>query len=111
MMTRPDEGATAADAEELAGIGYAEAMAELDDILRALDRDAVDVDDLAHQVRRAALLIRHCRQRIAGARSEVEQIVVELEELAEPEPGGSGSVGPGDPAASGDSDETDPTGP
>lgn len=80
-MTRADDDGTEADPEGLAGIGYAEAMAELDDILRALDRDAVDVDDLARQVRRAALLIRHCRQRIAGARSEVEQIVVELEEL------------------------------
>jgi exodeoxyribonuclease VII small subunit len=67
----------------LAEIGYAQAVAELDQILAALDRDNVDVDDLARQVRRAAELVRHCRGRIAGARTEVEQIVAELEDLAD----------------------------
>lgn len=60
-------------------IGYAEALAELEDILDELDGDDVDVDVLGARVRRAAELLRLCRERIAGARFEVEQVVAELE--------------------------------
>lgn len=60
-------------------IGYAEALAELEDILDELDGDEVDVDVLGSRVRRAAELLRLCRERIAGARFEVEQVVAELE--------------------------------
>ena len=60
-------------------LGYAEAMAELEGILDELDGDEVDVDVLGSRVRRAAELLRLCRERIAGARFEVEQVVAELE--------------------------------
>lgn len=60
-------------------IGYASALAELDEILRELDGDEVDVDVLGTRVRRAAELLRICRDRITGARFEVEQVVAELE--------------------------------
>jgi exodeoxyribonuclease VII small subunit len=64
------------DADDL---GYADALAELEDILDELDGDEVDVDVLGARVRRAAELLRLCRERIAGARFEVEQVVAELE--------------------------------
>jgi len=60
-------------------LGYAEALAELEGILDELDGDEVDVDVLGSRVRRAAELLRLCRERIAGARFEVEQVVAELE--------------------------------
>jgi exodeoxyribonuclease VII small subunit len=60
-------------------IGYADALAELEGILDELDGDEVDVDVLGARVRRAAELLRLCRERIAGARFEVEQVVGELE--------------------------------
>jgi exodeoxyribonuclease VII small subunit len=60
-------------------LGYAEALAELESILDELDGDEVDVDVLGSRVRRAAELLRLCRERIAGARFEVEQVVAELE--------------------------------
>src|SRR4029453_3272587 len=60
-------------------LGYAEAMAEVADILDELDGDEGDVDVLGSRVRRAAELLRLCRERIAGARFEVEQVVAELE--------------------------------
>ncbi|MGH9211002.1 MAG: exodeoxyribonuclease VII small subunit [Acidimicrobiales bacterium] len=60
-------------------VGYAAALAELDDILHELDGDEVDVDVLGTRVRRAAELLRICRDRITGARFEVEQVVAELE--------------------------------
>jgi exodeoxyribonuclease VII small subunit len=60
-------------------IGYAEALAELEGILDELDGDEVDVDVLGSRVRRAAELLRLCRDRIASARFDVEQVVAELE--------------------------------
>lgn len=54
--------------------GYAAALAELDDILAELEDPDLDVDRLGGQVRRAAQLIAFCKQRIVGARLEVEAI-------------------------------------
>lgn len=64
-------------------IGYADAMAELEEILDALDDDGLDVDVLSARVERAAELIRFCRSRIDSARLSVERIVAELDELSE----------------------------
>lgn len=63
-------------------IGYGEALAELEEILDEIEDDAVDVDVLATRVRRAAELLRVCRDRIASARVEVTQIVADLEPAA-----------------------------
>lgn len=60
-------------------IGYGDALAELERILEEIEDDAVDVDVLATKVRRAAELLRVCRDRIAAARIEVTQIVADLE--------------------------------
>jgi exodeoxyribonuclease VII small subunit len=60
-------------------IGYGDALAELESILTEIEDDAVDVDVLATRVRRAAELLRVCRDRIASARVEVTQIVADLE--------------------------------
>jgi exodeoxyribonuclease VII small subunit len=59
--------------------GYAAALEELERILDELEDDAIDVDHLAQRVERAALLIRHCRDRLGRTRMEVERIVAELE--------------------------------
>ena len=53
------------DLDGLDGLGYAEALAELEAILAGLEREAVDVDHLAERVQRAAALIRLCRGRVA----------------------------------------------
>jgi exodeoxyribonuclease VII small subunit len=60
-------------------ISYVDALAELERILDELDGDEVDVDVLGARVTRASELLRLCRDRIAGARFEVEQVVAELE--------------------------------
>lgn len=60
-------------------IAYSDAVTELEQILAGLDNDEIDVDVLAERVRRAAELIRLCRERITGARLEVERVVLELE--------------------------------
>ncbi len=70
-MTEPDA--------ELDGLGYADALVELEAILAGLEREAVDVDHLAERVQRAAALIRLCRSRLAAARLEIETVVADLE--------------------------------
>ena len=61
-------------------LGYAEALGELEQILAELDADHLDVDVLAARVARAAELLRICRDRVAGARLAVEQVVQSLDE-------------------------------
>jgi exodeoxyribonuclease VII small subunit len=104
-MTTSADPAPEPGTDGLDDLGYAEAVAELDGILADLDRDTIDVDDLARQVRRAAVLIRHCRGRIADARLEVERVVVELGELADVPAGDE--AGPDGDEADPDSDEPD----
>lgn len=74
-----------ADAPDAADIGYADALAELEEILDEIEGDAVDVDVLAARVKRAAELLRVCRQRITAARDEVGRIVADLEPADEPD--------------------------
>lgn len=61
--------------------GYADAVAELEEILGELEADDVDVDRLAEQVKRAADLIELCRNRLEDARVEVTRIVADLDAL------------------------------
>lgn len=54
---------------------YAEAVAELDEILDRLEHDEPDVDRVAADVARASALIAHCRERIGSARLRVDEVV------------------------------------
>ena len=53
-------------------------MGELSGILAELERDDVDLDVLADRVERAAWLISVCRERIAGTRLRVDELVADL---------------------------------
>jgi exodeoxyribonuclease VII small subunit len=60
-------------------LGYAAALAELEQILTELEAPDVDVDVLAERVQRAALLVRLCRDRITQARLQVEEVIADLD--------------------------------
>lgn len=66
-------------------LGYAEALAELEGLLAALEGDDVDIDRLSADVRRAAELITMCRERLTSAQAEVERIVADLGPASEQE--------------------------
>jgi exodeoxyribonuclease VII small subunit len=83
-MSTTDSDAPGSSADE-SELDYSSAVAELDDILLELEDEALDVDVLAERVERASLLIRFCRTRITSARTQVEQIVADLEELGDDE--------------------------
>ena len=59
--------------------GYADALAELDGILRELEGSDVDVDRLADRVARAAELIALCRDRIGRARLRIDEVIADLD--------------------------------
>jgi exodeoxyribonuclease VII small subunit len=61
-------------------IGFSDAMAELTAIVTELESDALDVDQLAGRVERAAELVSLCRDRIDGARYAVDQIIGRLDQ-------------------------------
>ncbi len=62
---------------------YDKAMEELEAILTDLEDESIGVDELAAKVRRASELIQFCRDRLAGTRLEIEQVVAELENFDE----------------------------
>jgi exodeoxyribonuclease VII small subunit len=78
--------------DDLAELGYADAVAELEEILAQLDDDDIDVDHLATQVRRAAALIAMCRGRLSAARVEVTRIVADLDALGATDEGAEPST-------------------
>jgi exodeoxyribonuclease VII small subunit len=78
--------------EASSDIGYGAALVELEGILDEIEDEAVDVDVLAARVKRAAELLRVCRDRIAAARIEVTQIVADLDPSSLDD--GSGAVEP-----------------
>ena len=59
-------------------IGYADALRELDTILRELEGSDVDVDRLTGRVERASELIALCRERIAAAQVTVQRVTADL---------------------------------
>ncbi len=71
-----DENSTDAAIDD---VGYAQALDELDSILRELEGSDVDVDRLAERVARAADLIGACRNRISTARLRIDEVIADLD--------------------------------
>ncbi|MGI4763151.1 MAG: exodeoxyribonuclease VII small subunit [Janthinobacterium lividum] len=67
---------------------YNEAIQELETILRSLETDQVDVDDLTARAERSAELIRLCRHKLRHAEASLDRVFDSLdeEEGEEPEP-------------------------
>lgn len=62
---------------------YRQAIEELETILRALETDAVDVDDLTSRVQRSAELIRLCKLKLRSAEQAIDQVFENLDEEEE----------------------------
>ncbi|MBC6607253.1 exodeoxyribonuclease VII small subunit [Hymenobacter sp. BT188] len=59
---------------------YRQAIEELETILRALETDTVDVDDLTARVQRSAELIRLCKQKLRSAESAIDRVFENLDD-------------------------------
>lgn len=63
----------------VAELSYAKALAELEQILRKMQNDSLDIDSLAACTRRAIELLRHCRGKLTATDAELRAILAELE--------------------------------
>lgn len=75
-------------------------MERLDEIVGAMETDRMPLEDMIRSYEEGIRLLKHCRQRIEGARRRVELISADLES-------GKASTAPFDPASAADADEGD----
>ncbi|MGA8295805.1 MAG: exodeoxyribonuclease VII small subunit [Acidimicrobiales bacterium] len=66
-------------------LSYADAAAELDDIVAELDEGRVDVDVLEARFRRAIEIVEELDKRIRGVRERVDELMPRLAALGEDE--------------------------
>jgi exodeoxyribonuclease VII small subunit len=63
---------------------YTEAFNELQSIIAEIEGGSISVDKLAEKVKRAALLIRICQDKLHSTEDDVSKILAGLESLDEP---------------------------
>lgn len=59
---------------------YNEAIAEVEEILDNIENEELDVDELAEKVKRVALLLKLCKEKLQNTNDQVEQILKEMED-------------------------------
>jgi len=69
----------------LENLSYSKAMKEIEEILKYIEAQEVDVDILVEKVKRATELIRFCKNKLRTAEEELQKTLVELEEPVSPE--------------------------
>lgn len=65
--------------EKTAEPGFTEAIRDLEAILARIEDDSLDIDRLAAELERAAVLLELCRGKIRKAELEVAEVVQKLE--------------------------------
>ncbi|MFT4224599.1 exodeoxyribonuclease VII small subunit [Dysgonomonas sp.] len=58
---------------------YGEAMQELQDIMYRIENEDLDVDVLLEEVKRAAILIRFCKDKLQKTNVEIQKILDKIE--------------------------------
>lgn len=58
---------------------YTEAFAELQRIVSEIEEGQISVDELSEKVKRAALLIKICKQKLSSTEEDVNKILRELD--------------------------------
>ncbi len=54
---------------------YAEAMKELEQIVKELDVGNINIDELTQKIKRATLLIRFCKGKLKNTEKDVKEIL------------------------------------
>ncbi|HVZ01335.1 MAG TPA: exodeoxyribonuclease VII small subunit [Dongiaceae bacterium] len=78
-----DENAGASIPAEIAAMSFEQALAELQDLVKRLEKGDNKLDDAIRSYERGALLKQHCEAKLREAQMKVEKIVL----------GANGSVG------------------
>jgi exodeoxyribonuclease VII small subunit len=61
-------------------LSYSDAMKEIEEILKYIESQEIDVDILVEKVKRATELIRFCKNKLRTAEEELQKTLIELEE-------------------------------
>jgi exodeoxyribonuclease VII small subunit len=64
---------------------YSEAITELETIVSQIENEEVDVDILAEKIKRAAYLMKFCKNKLKGTEGEVKKLLTDIEESMETE--------------------------
>ncbi len=64
---------------ETPDLSYRQAIREIESILGKIEKQDLDVDDLAEKLKRVNELIRLCKKKLFTAEKEVEKILKEME--------------------------------
>jgi exodeoxyribonuclease VII small subunit len=59
-------------------ISYGEAIAEIEEIIRKIEQEELDVDELSDKVKRVSFLINYCREKLRNTEEEVSNILKEI---------------------------------
>jgi len=59
---------------------YKDALNEIENIITEIEDETIDVDVLAEKVKRAADLIKYCREKLVKTEKEVAKVLEEFEE-------------------------------
>ena len=58
---------------------YSEAMQELQEIMLRIENEELDVDVLMTEVKKAAVLIKYCKEKLQKTNTEIQQILDTIE--------------------------------
>lgn len=60
-------------------LSYKESLIELENIIKSIENDAVDVDEMNALVKRAAQLIQDCKKKLKGTEEDLNQTFDQIE--------------------------------
>lgn len=66
-------------AGEMGKIKYEEAVAQIEDIVRRLENNEMDIDSLSDELKKAQRLMRTCKDKLLKAESDVNNILKDVE--------------------------------
>ena len=61
-------------------VTYSEAILEIESILEKIEKEELDVDELAEKVKRVSALLKICKNKLTKTNEQVEQILKEMED-------------------------------
>ena len=60
-------------------VSYKDAITEIEEILRQLESNELDVDELSEKVKRVALLVTLCKDKLHNTEQEIDKILKEMD--------------------------------
>jgi len=60
-------------------VSYKEAINEIEEILRQLENNELDVDELSEKVKRVSLLVTLCKEKLHNTEEEIDKILKDMD--------------------------------